>query len=110
LRVYPELPVASPRVVSDAAGAAAYRTTVEGPDGTHFVRLFERLHGRGGGGAGAPDLSYNAVRDYGATHARLNLALRGFFHPAAGRELLWDLAQAASLRQHLEEIEDSNRR
>src|SRR3954447_7117746 len=110
LRLDPELPVARPRVVSAEAGAAAFRTTVEGPDGTHFVRLLERLHGRSGGGAGAPDLSDDAVRDYGATQARLNLALRGFFHPAASRELLWDLAQAASLRQHVEEIEDSDRR
>jgi Ser/Thr protein kinase RdoA (MazF antagonist) len=74
LRVDPELPVARPRAVSEAAGAAAYRTTVEGRDGTHFVRLFERLHGRSGGGAGAPDLSDAAVRAYGETHARLNLA------------------------------------
>jgi len=110
LRVDPELPVASPRVVSDAAGAAAYRTTVEGPDGTHFVRLFERLHGRGGGGAGAPDLPDAALRAYGATHARLNRALHGFFHPAAGRELLWDLAQVAGLRQHVDAIADSDRR
>ncbi len=107
-RVDPGLPVARPRVVSDAAGAAAYRTTVEGPDGEHFVRLFERLHGRGG--HGPPDLPDAAVRAYGATHARLNLALRGFFHPAAGRELLWDLAQVASLRPHVDAIADCERR
>jgi 4-aminobutyrate aminotransferase-like enzyme/Ser/Thr protein kinase RdoA (MazF antagonist) len=110
LRVDPELPIARPRAVSEASGAAAYRTTVEGPDGTHFVRLFERLHGRSGGGAGAPDLCDAAVRAYGATHARLNLALRGFFHPAAGRELLWDLAQAANLRPHIEDIADREKR
>jgi len=110
LRVDPELPVARPRPVSEAAGAAAYRTTVEGPDGTHFVRLFERLHGRSGGGAGAPDLSDGAVRAYGETHARLNVALRGFFHPAAGRELLWDVAQAAGLRPHLEHIAEREKR
>jgi len=108
LRVDPELPVARPRVVSEASGAAAYRTTVDGPDGTHFVRLFERMHGRGH--LGAQDLSDAAVRAYGATHARLNLALRGFFHPAAGRELLWDLAHAASLGPHVEEISDRERR
>src|ERR671934_771212 len=105
-RVDPELPVARPQVVSDAEGASAYRTTVEGPDGTHFVRLFERLHGHGGDGQAAPDLSEAAVRAYGETHARLNLALRGFFHPAAGRELLWDLAHAPDLRPHLEDIAD----
>jgi len=108
LRVDPELPVARPRAVSKEAGAAAYRTTVDGPDGTHFVRLFERMHGRGD--ITAQDLSDEAVRAYGETHARLNLALRGFFHPAAGRELLWDLARAASLRPHVEEISDRNRR
>ena len=101
-----DLPVARPRIVSTAAGAAAYRTTVEGPDGTHFVRLFERLHGRDGG----PDLSDTAVRAYGATHARLNLALRSFFHPSSGRELMWDLAHAAELRPLIASIEDSDRR
>src|SRR5436190_17067378 len=110
LRVDPELPVARPRAVSDAAGAAAFRTTVEGPDGVHFVRLFERMHGRSGGGAGAPDLSDGAVRAYGATHARLNLALHGFFHPAAGRELLWHLAAAADLRPQVSAIVDPSRR
>jgi 4-aminobutyrate aminotransferase-like enzyme/Ser/Thr protein kinase RdoA (MazF antagonist) len=93
-------------VVSSAAGAAAYRTTVEGPDGTHFARLFERLHGLDGG----PELSDAAVRDYGATHARLNLALRSFFHPGSGRELLWDLAHAAKLRSLTDRIEDGGRR
>jgi 4-aminobutyrate aminotransferase-like enzyme/Ser/Thr protein kinase RdoA (MazF antagonist) len=110
LRIDPELPVAPPRAVSEAPGAAAYRAAVEGPDGVHFVRLFERLEGRSGGGAGAPDLSDRAVRAYGETHARLNIALRGFFHPAADRELLWDLAQVAKLRPHLDSIADDERR
>jgi 4-aminobutyrate aminotransferase-like enzyme len=78
----PELPIARQL-------AAA---TVDG----HVVRHFERLRGRHGG----PDLSDDAVRAYGATHARLALALRSFFHPAAGRELLWDLAHAQKLREH----------
>jgi 4-aminobutyrate aminotransferase-like enzyme/Ser/Thr protein kinase RdoA (MazF antagonist) len=63
----------------------------------HVVRLFEHLPGRHGG----PDLSDAAVRAYGLTHARLARALRGFFHPAAGRELLWDLKHAPKLREHL---------
>ena len=66
----------------------------------HVVRLFERLPGRHGG----PDLSDAAVRAYGVTHARLARALRGFFHPAAGRELLWDLKHAAKLRAHLDHL------
>ena len=91
--VDPELPVARP---------IAPRAEWEG----HQVRLFERLHGRKGG----PELSDGALRAYGETHARLNLALRSFFHPAAGRELLWDLRQAPRLRGLLDAIGDPGRR
>jgi 4-aminobutyrate aminotransferase-like enzyme/Ser/Thr protein kinase RdoA (MazF antagonist) len=105
-RVDPELPIARPCIVSAGTGAPAYRTTVKGPDGEHFVRLFERLHGADRG----PELSDDGVRDYAATHAGLNLALRSFFHRAAGRELLWDLAHAAKLRPLIETIEDPGRR
>src|SRR5881397_3968108 len=41
----PELPVALPR----PSVRGDYRPTFEGPDGTHFVRLFERLRGHAGG-------------------------------------------------------------
>src|SRR6476646_1563364 len=41
----PELPVAAPQLsLSDE-----YWPSWDGPDGPHFVRLFERLHGRHGG-------------------------------------------------------------
>ena len=105
-RVDPTLPVARPRRLNDAPGAAGYRTSVTGADGTHFVRVFERLHGRDGG----PDLPDAAVRDYGTTHARLNRALRSFFHPGAGRELLWDLAHASKLRPLVASLDDAHRR
>jgi 4-aminobutyrate aminotransferase-like enzyme/Ser/Thr protein kinase RdoA (MazF antagonist) len=91
-RVDPELPVARLRA-SD---------TYEG----HFVRLFERLRGHEGG----PELDDRALFDYGGTHARLNLALRGFFHPAAGRNLLWHLQSAAELRPLASAIPDGSRR
>jgi 4-aminobutyrate aminotransferase-like enzyme/Ser/Thr protein kinase RdoA (MazF antagonist) len=71
----------------------------------HVVRLFERLPGRHGGA----DISDAAVRAYGVTHARLTRALRGFFHPAAGRELLWDLKHAPKLREHLGHLGDRRR-
>jgi 4-aminobutyrate aminotransferase-like enzyme/Ser/Thr protein kinase RdoA (MazF antagonist) len=95
-RVDPGLPVA--RLHASAA--------VEGPEGSHFVRLFERLDGRHAG----PELPDEAVRGYGATHARLARALRSFFHPAAGRELLWDLAHAPELRPLADAIPDGRRR
>jgi 4-aminobutyrate aminotransferase-like enzyme/aminoglycoside phosphotransferase (APT) family kinase protein len=95
-RVDPELPVARQR------GAA----TVEGPDGAHFVRLFERLRGRAGG----PELGDDAVFAFAATNARMTVALRGFFHPAAGRDLLWNPAQATRLRPLALAIPDAGRR
>jgi 4-aminobutyrate aminotransferase-like enzyme/Ser/Thr protein kinase RdoA (MazF antagonist) len=104
----PELPLPRPRRAEGWGddGPESYRPTVEGPDGPHFVRLLERMRGRVGG----PELDDAAVRVYAATHARLTLALRGFFHPAAGRELLWDLAHAARLRPLLRAIDDGRRR
>ncbi|MFL6029417.1 MAG: aminotransferase class III-fold pyridoxal phosphate-dependent enzyme [Gaiellaceae bacterium] len=99
LRTDPELPVARPRTL---AAGDAYTTTVDG----HLVRLFDRVTGWNGG----PELADDAVYAYAATQARLNLALRGFFHPAGGRELLWDLKQAAGLRPLVDSVGDAGRR
>ncbi len=91
--VDPELPVAR---------QLAPRVTFDG----HQVRLFERLHGHKGG----PELDDAAVREIAGVHARLCVALRSFFHPAAGRELLWNLRATPRLRPLLEEIADPTRR
>jgi 4-aminobutyrate aminotransferase-like enzyme len=100
--VDPDLPLPRPRL----ATRGEYRPTFDGPDGPHFVRLLDRLRGRVGG----PELGDGSVRAYAATHARLTLALRAFFHPAAGRDLLWDLTHAARLRPLLASIGDDRRR
>jgi len=92
-RVDPELPVARP-----LGEPATF--------GGHHVRLFERRHGHVGGNR----LDDSAVFAYAATHARMNLALRSFFHPAAGRELLWDMAHTLKLRSLLDAIGDTHRR
>jgi Ser/Thr protein kinase RdoA (MazF antagonist) len=42
--------------------------------------------------------------------ARLARALRGFFHPAARHELLWDLTQVPALRTRTHHIEEQGRR
>ena len=91
--VDPDLPVARP---------LGPRATFGG----HQVRLFERMHGHKAG----PELADDAVREIAAVHARLCLALRSFFHPAAGRELLWNLRATPQLRPLLEEIADPERR
>jgi 4-aminobutyrate aminotransferase-like enzyme/Ser/Thr protein kinase RdoA (MazF antagonist) len=96
-RVDPELPVVRPR---------GERATFAGPDGVHHVRLFERLHGHSGG----PGLGDRAVYTFASTQARLNLALRSFFHPAARRELLWNLEHTSRLRPLLEAVDDADRR
>jgi 4-aminobutyrate aminotransferase-like enzyme/Ser/Thr protein kinase RdoA (MazF antagonist) len=92
-RVDPELPVARP-------------LHERGSYGGHYVRLFERLPGR----TGDASLDEGAVYDFAATHARVNLALRSFFHPAAGRELLWNIQNTPKLRPLLDSIEDIGRR
>jgi 4-aminobutyrate aminotransferase-like enzyme/Ser/Thr protein kinase RdoA (MazF antagonist) len=74
--------------------------------GGHHVRLFERRRGYKGG----PELDDGAVYAISAVHARLCLALRSFFHPAAGRELLWNVHATPRLRPLLEEIVDPERR
>ncbi|TML73739.1 MAG: aminotransferase class III-fold pyridoxal phosphate-dependent enzyme [Actinobacteria bacterium] len=101
-RVDPELPVAAPH----RALGGGWHATAEGSDGRHFVRLFDRARGRTGG----PELADDAVFAYAATHARLNRALRTFFHPAAQRELLWNLEHAPKLRPLLTSIGDAQRR
>jgi 4-aminobutyrate aminotransferase-like enzyme/Ser/Thr protein kinase RdoA (MazF antagonist) len=91
--VDPHLPIARP---------VAPRAMFDG----HHVRLFERLHGSKAG----PELGDTAVRAIASVHARLCLALRSFFHPAAGRELLWNIRATPRLRPLLEEIADRERR
>ncbi len=100
----PGLPV--PRVRTTTA-EEPFRI-VEGPDGRrHVVRMLTFLPGRVF--AEVPHAS-RPLRDLGATVARLGHALRGFFHPAADHELLWDMKQAAKLREHVRHIEDARRR
>jgi 4-aminobutyrate aminotransferase-like enzyme/Ser/Thr protein kinase RdoA (MazF antagonist) len=91
-RVDPDLPIA--------------RQLGSGAREGHLVRLFERMPGR----SGARDLDDDAVSAFAATNARLTLALRGFFHPAAGRDLLWNPGQAARLRPLVASIPEAGRR
>jgi 4-aminobutyrate aminotransferase-like enzyme/Ser/Thr protein kinase RdoA (MazF antagonist) len=81
---------------------------VTGPDGRiSRVRLFTFLEGRN---PAAQDLNEPALFAWGATVAKLARALRGFFHPAAGYEILWDIRRAARLRPLLAHIPDDGRR
>ncbi len=81
---------------------------VDGRDGRRFIaRVFSFLPGEL-----LDDANPSPVlrRHVGAMAARLARALRGFFHPAARHELLWDLMQAPGLRSRTHHIEESVRR
>jgi len=70
------------------------------------VRMTSWLDGRllGAGGTSA-----GLRRDIGRTLARLNVALRGFAHPSAGRTHRWDLQRFGSLRPLLLELPEGGR-
>ena len=102
--VDPTLPVAVPRETRDGAPWG----TIAGVHGAdHFVRLLPLMPGRNGS---AINLSREAIRDFGAVSARLGRATRGFFHPMAGRPILWDVKHLPELRPHLRFVADERRR
>jgi 4-aminobutyrate aminotransferase-like enzyme/Ser/Thr protein kinase RdoA (MazF antagonist) len=103
-RVDPGLPVM--RVVPDTVGESW--AEVRGPDGRNYpVRLFTFLPGRVTANTA---LTTQAIRSFGQTAARLGRALRGFFHPAADYEILWDISRVLGLRPLLNHLPDAARR
>jgi 4-aminobutyrate aminotransferase-like enzyme/Ser/Thr protein kinase RdoA (MazF antagonist) len=100
--VDPELPV--PKVSHSHNGSAF--ELIQGESGTkHNIRILSYLKGvypkvEPG------DLSLH--RSIGNYLGRCALALRGFFHPAANYELLWDLKQTSKLKQYVGHIADSS--
>jgi 4-aminobutyrate aminotransferase-like enzyme/Ser/Thr protein kinase RdoA (MazF antagonist) len=107
-RTDPTLPV--PRLVPTREGEVTTWTTSIDPSGTerrHLVRMITFLDGHL---VQAGELSDPALEAFGRTVAGLGRALRGFFHPAARRKLLWDVRHALELRPLVAEIDDPGRR
>jgi 4-aminobutyrate aminotransferase-like enzyme len=103
-RVDPDLPVM--RALPGAVGEAW--AEVPGHDNRiYLARLFTFLPGRV---IANTALTLEALRDHGQITARLGRALRGFFHPAADYEILWDITRVSQLRPLLPHISDSSRR
>ena len=91
-RVDPGLPVMRAR----PAAAGESWIEVPGPDGrTYPARLFTFLPGQV---IANTALHRAAIWSHGQTTARLGRALRGFFHPAADYEILWDITRLPELR------------
>jgi 4-aminobutyrate aminotransferase-like enzyme/Ser/Thr protein kinase RdoA (MazF antagonist) len=81
---------------------------VSGPDGRAYpVRMFSFVPGQH---VAATTLTAPALRAFGQVTARLGRALRGFFHPAADYQTLWDISHAPALRPLLTHVSDAARR
>jgi 4-aminobutyrate aminotransferase-like enzyme/Ser/Thr protein kinase RdoA (MazF antagonist) len=76
-------------------------------DVRHLVRMIPYLRGRN---AQPSELDERTVREIGIVVARLARALRGFFHPAAGRVIEWDQKHLPELAQHAVLIDDPSPR
>ncbi len=100
--VDPTLPV--PEVLVSSNGLAIEQIQAEN-GANHSIRILTYL-------SGAPPkddpTDHALLRPMGACLARLGLALRGFFHPTANYELLWDLKHTSKLRQYLPYVTDAN--
>ncbi len=102
-RIDPSLPV--PVGVQTLEGGPV--GLVRGADGVaHLVRLLPALPGRN---VDATELGVESIEGIGVTVARLGRALRGFFHPSAGRAIWWDLKHIPAMREHHALVEEPGR-
>lgn len=98
--------VTMPRVVPARSGGSIERFGIEGRD--HLVRVLTWV-------AGVPLATVRpkarpALWSLGELLGRLHQALDGFEHPAARRELKWDLARAGWIGEHWNTIDRPARR
>jgi Ser/Thr protein kinase RdoA (MazF antagonist) len=95
-----------PRVLPTLSGAKRDQTVLT--DGRRcMIRLLSFLEGVPAKGTRRSGAQRMAM---GKALAELDLALRGFAHPAAAHDLLWNVARADRLAHLLDEIADERRR
>jgi len=102
-RMDPGLPVPVPR--RGRGGEQIVEFTLG--EAQHLVRLIPHLPGRTWQ---PPELDDRVVAGIGEVVARMGLALRGFFHPAAGRAIEWDQQHLPDLARHADLVTDPGRR
>jgi Ser/Thr protein kinase RdoA (MazF antagonist) len=102
--VDPHLPVPSVRRSLD--GDAQFTVSVAG-SAPRIIRLVTYLPGQL---LARSPTSPAQDRNLGIFLARLGRALRGFFHPAAGSDLLWDIRKVAKTRPMMAHIADAGER
>jgi 4-aminobutyrate aminotransferase-like enzyme/Ser/Thr protein kinase RdoA (MazF antagonist) len=98
--------VALQRVVLTVTGQTI--TSLDTPEGTRLVRLLTYLPGRLWAHCNphTPDM----LRSLGRALGEVDAALASFAHPAAQRDLKWDLAKAAWVRNYVQHIASAERR
>ncbi|QPC94355.1 phosphotransferase [Mesorhizobium sp. INR15] len=102
--VDPTLPV--PALHKSLRGEAQFAVPVDG-SAPRIIRLVTYLPGQLLSRAPASEAQ---DRNLGIFQARLTRALRGFFHPGAGSDLLWDIRKVAKTRPMMVHIADPRRR
>jgi 4-aminobutyrate aminotransferase-like enzyme len=97
----PGLPIPQMQRAKDGA-QIAHRLSADGR--RHAVWMLNYL-------AGTPmmeaEIGFGTLREVGRFAARMDRALRGFFHPAAGREIAWDARMAPRLAPNLALIDSA---
>lgn len=73
----------------------------------HLVRLLPLLPGRN---VAPTELDADAIAGIGEVVGRIGLALRGFFHPGAGRVIWWDQQHLPELARRVKATDDPDRR
>jgi 4-aminobutyrate aminotransferase-like enzyme len=107
-RVDPGLPLAIPLPAEGDPERFVVGVVDPVGGGSHMARLFTHLEGRAS--VEGTELDLDAIAAYGSVTARLGRALRSFFHPSAGRVLLWDPQRALLHRPNVEAIGDPDLR
>jgi 4-aminobutyrate aminotransferase-like enzyme/Ser/Thr protein kinase RdoA (MazF antagonist) len=98
--------IPTPRLVKTKSGKGVGELR-DTENSVHFARVLSWLDGVS---LRSVETSAPLRRQLGATLAELGKNLRGFFHPAAGKTILWDITKAGCLADKLQFVEDPSLR